>query len=314
MKPFFSVLTALVLCLSLSLPTGATSQYRRGQIVVVDEPDTFLSDSVTYYVGDSRADASAMTWVEGGHSGKALRLSGNGEWLQLDSYAVRVAQFTFSGWVNWQGGDSGQRLFTAAHNTQNYLTFSPYLCNPDMATAEGYANGVYLGHKLGNNVEDMFNPSGGEPGYALPVGEWHHVAVTVNGRSICVYLDGVRWFEREVLTTVAELSAYSLDIGHGEWGDATLNALLDDVVLYNTALSAEEVAALAGQTASEPYQPTRPATTTTSTTTTAPAPSTTTAAEDAPGGVPRWGIYTAAGLVALYVVATVVLNRLSKKE
>lgn len=306
-----------------SLPVGAAG-YRNGRLSVVDEPESFSVADVTYYVGDERTDASQMVWVDGGRTGKALKLSGNGEFLRLGYTVTRVTAFTFSGWINWQGEAggllTGQRLFTLARETSNYLTLSPYMKDETLTADGGYLNGLYLRYQYGGvngKVVDMFNPTSSEATYALPQGEWHHVAVVSDGQTIKLYIDGVRWFEEQVLTTMAELSAYSLDIGSGEWGDPTLNALLDDVELYNSALSASRVAELAGAVGTEPYLPTAPTTTTTAAPSTTEPTTTTTAPNTMSAtlwGIPMWGVYVIIGVVVVYAALAVLLSVLKRRE
>lgn len=302
-----------------SFSVHAAAGYYYGKITVVDEPDTFSGENVTYYVGDEAASASSIEWVDGGHSGKAIRLSGNGEYLRLGYTAARPREFTFSGWINWQGAAGeqaavGQRLFTIYRDSTHYLTLSPYMRDTGMTAGDGSLDGVYLGYRYGNTAVNMFNPASGNVTYALPCNEWHHLAVVSDGRTIKLYIDGVRWFEEQVLTTMAELSGSYLKIGAGEWGDPTLNALLDDVTLYNSAFSASRIAELAGgNTPSPAYIPTRPDTTDTTSTVAPTADDTTdptTPVTQSPTilGVPLWGIYIILGVVAVYVVLVVVMN------
>lgn len=303
---------------SPSLWAHAAAGYYYGKITVVDEPDTFSTENVTYYVGDEAASASSIEWVDGGHSGKAIRLSGNGEYLRLGYTAARPRAFTFSGWINWQGAAGeqavvGQRLFTIYRDSTHYLTLSPYMQDAGMTAGGGSLDGIYLGYRYGSTAVDMFNPASGNLTYALPCNEWHHLAVVSDGRTIKLYIDGVRWFEEQVLTTMAELSGSFLKIGAGEWGDPTLNALLDDVTLYNSAFSESRIAELAGGTQEPAYIPTRPNPTDPAPTTAPTADNTTattTPVTQSPTifGVPLWGIYIILGVIAVYVVLVVVLN------
>lgn len=315
-----TVMLALA-AVSPSLLAHAAAGYNYGKITVVDEPGTFSTENVTYYIGDESAPASSITWVDGGHSGKAIRLSGNGEYLRLGYTAARPREFTFSGWINWQGAAGeqaavGQRLFTIYRDDTHYLTFSPYMRDAGMTADGGALNGIYLGYRYGSKAVNMFNPASGSVTYALPCNEWHHIAVVSDGHTIKLYMDGVAWFEQQVMTTMAELGGSYLKIGAGEWGDPTLNALLDDVTLYNSAFSASRVAELAGgQTqATAVYIPTQPQATD-PTTAVAPTvadttPTTTTPVTQSPTlfGVPFWGIYIILGVIVVYVVLVVVVN------
>jgi len=186
----------------------------------------------------------------------------------------------------------------------------------------GFVNGVHLRYQFGGEngtVMDLFNPTNETISYALPRGEWHHVAVTSDGRIVQVYIDGILWLEDRMMTSVYELNAHSVDIGTGEWGDPTLNALLDNVALYRTVLTATEIQALAGlgDTGETVYLPTEPSATAT-TTTTAPTTVPTEVERQTLGGtlwgVPQWGVYLLAGIVAVFVALTVLLNIRDRKR
>lgn len=329
MKPWriLRIIAVSLLLLALSpLPSVSAAGYRNGRINVVDEPETFSTADVTYYVGEETRPAADMVWVDGGRSGKALQLTGNGEFLRLGYSVTRVTDFTFSGWINWQGdagnGLTGQRIFTLARGTSHYLTLSPHMKNTSLYSDGGYLNGIYLRYQYGDvngKVINLFNPTGSDITYALPQYEWHHLAVVSDGRTLKLYIDGVRWFEEQLLTTMVELRANTLDIGAGEWGDPTLNALLDDVTLYNTALSESRIKELAGAEEREPYHPTAPPTTTTETpSTTIPittTPTTMPATLDKTiWGVPMWGIRIIGVVLIVYVILVVVVNVLKARE
>ncbi len=317
----FLICTTLLLSCML-LPVGAINYDREHRLSVVSEPDALPEDGIRYYRGEEQITPEELTWVDNGYNGKALHLKGDGTFLRLDYTVARVTAFTFSAWVNWQGGESGQRLFSVARSTENFLTFSPYMHDTALYQNNGFANGVHLRYQYGGEtgtVVDMFNPTDDTVSYALPRNEWHHVAVTSDGRTVQVYIDGVLWLEDRMLNTIYELGAHSVDIGTGEWGDPTLNALIDDVELYRKVLSVAEIQTLAGYSAEGDtvYLPTAPSTTATSTTTT------TTAAQTEPKrqtvsqtlwGMPIWGIVTLGGIVLLYVILTVILNLHDRKK
>ncbi len=310
----------LILLLLSTTFTAEAAGYRGGRLGVISEPEALSAEDVSYYVGETRHNLSELEWVEGGHSGKALRLAGDGGYLRLSYTVTRVVGFTFSAWVNPQGGESGQRLFTVARGTANYLTVSPWMCDQSKQL-----NGVYLRYQFGGTggkVVELGNPTAPDISYALPQGEWHHIAVTSDGKTLKLYIDGVRWFEDQVLNALAELQAYSLDIGTGEWGDPTINALLDDVEIYNYALNETRIRELAGRAGEtvEPYLPTRPATTT-APTTAAPTTATTVPTTTAPQtlsrtvlGVPMWGVWTIIGIVTAWLLLTLAANIMHKKE
>ncbi len=315
----FGLVVMLFISLSTT-PVSAVQFDRQNRLSVVSEPDKLPADGIRYYRGDEQITAADLQWVDNGYDGKALYLPGDGTFLRLDHTAARLSEFTFSAWINRLGDENGERLFSVANGDRNYLTFSPYMYDPTLFHENGILNGMYLRFQYGgaNGTElDLFTPTNEQVSYAIPKNEWHHVAVTADGRTVKVYIDGVLWLEGRMMNTVYELMALSFDIGTGEWGDPTLHALLDNVEIYRKVLNVEDIQALAGVKETAPYLPTRP---TTTTTTVAIVPTTTQAEptrqtlSDTLWGIPLWGVYTLGGIITAYVVLTVVLNWHDRKR
>jgi len=79
-------------------------------------------------------------------------------------------------------------------------------------------------------------------------GQWHHVGLVWDGLIKSIYLDGVE--VAQTLVTDEPLEYFSYDTGlhiGASWSVQTnfFSGLIDDVRLYNAALSPEEIAALA---------------------------------------------------------------------
>jgi hypothetical protein len=79
------------------------------------------------------------------------------------------------------------------------------------------------------------------------VDEWHHVAGVFDGANIMVYLDGALDASVETSTPIMA-NEFNVEIGRNPEGtDRTWDGLIDEVMVYNRALSAGEVLYLAGQ-------------------------------------------------------------------
>ncbi|MHC4499185.1 MAG: LamG-like jellyroll fold domain-containing protein, partial [Planctomycetota bacterium] len=84
--------------------------------------------------------------------------------------------------------------------------------------------------------------------YPITIGQWHHIAVTSDGAQSIIYIDGAACGTGPPNTQ----SGTGLGIGYHD-GDAHFDGLIDDVHIYNRALSEEEVRALAaGKTNVDP--------------------------------------------------------------
>ena len=81
-------------------------------------------------------------------------------------------------------------------------------------------------------------------GTQIPVGRWSHVALTVDGGDIVVYVDGQAAYTGtgfpDVLTTTAGTFALGVN-----WWDTPFQGDVDEVSVWSSALTATEVAALA---------------------------------------------------------------------
>jgi len=83
----------------------------------------------------------------------------------------------------------------------------------------------------------------GLPFEAYAVGEWQHAAITYDGKRVRSYLNGLRVMQRDLsLNTVS--GPLLLGSGNTEFSSAYFNGLIDDVGLWNRALSPPEVSAI----------------------------------------------------------------------
>lgn len=80
-------------------------------------------------------------------------------------------------------------------------------------------------------------------------GEWHHYAGTYNGSVNNIYIDGVAVATTSDTGAIVD-TAGNLNIGRFDGGNYNFNGLLDDVRIYNRALSNTEIAALYAATPS----------------------------------------------------------------
>jgi hypothetical protein len=82
---------------------------------------------------------------------------------------------------------------------------------------------------------------------ALPTGGWHHVAVTLNGSTGNLYVDGAQVGSNNSMTIKpSDLGATTQNwIGRSQYPDPYLDGRVDDFRIYDQALPADEIAALA---------------------------------------------------------------------
>lgn len=317
-------------CLIFASAVAASAEvtgYVDGMLVLVDEAGT-TSDYVDLYHGEGVVSHDTMTWTDGGIHGQALQLDGRAEFLSVDYWQMQMPTMSFVAWVKWQGspdgnadGVYGQRLFTMYYGEDDFLTVSLRMKRENVGTINDVSygfDGIYMEYRLGGTegVQRVCaDPVYAGENYAVPLNEWHHYAVVMNGQSLCLYIDGICRFSEELMLGVADMQASELRLGGGIWGDPLLYAQIDDAALFSKALSQETIRQYASGadlwlqsegTTTTIYTPTAPngSTDVTTVTTTTPLQNYTSLR----GGLPLWTWILIGVVAALFVISTVLVN------
>ncbi|MBQ4617628.1 MAG: hypothetical protein IJB27_04560 [Clostridia bacterium] len=337
-KRMTACLTAALLAVTLLCPmtaSAATEGYDdNGCLIFATEPGQ-TSTYAYYYKDGKQQSTDLMTWVDGGVHGKALKLDGMTEYLELDFYQTPKTAFTFATWINFSGAlDPAnpasaywQRLFTLNSPAERYFTVSPHAADATITNDEGALNGVYMeyypGHAEGGERGETFRMfdgvQDGMSQFGLPQNEWHHVALVSDTRTITLYIDGAPALKEDYAMVPSQMNINATMIGKGIWNDATLNALLDDTMIFEKALNELQLEALmqtgdptvAGAaapivTTTTGYQPTAPVTT-------VPTQDMQARNDDQPLTVfglemPLWGVAITFGLLGLFIVLIVTVS------
>ncbi len=175
----------------------------------------------------------ALAFADGSASNPKYVDFGNPESLQL------FDSVTISAWVKMNAGNDGVYMGIGGKLISgNYKGFSLVRYNTNVFRLwcdDG--NGVIAGHEANSDVTYTDT-------------EWHHVVGVVNDGTSSLYVDGVKQVQEGVvdLTDSGGIAyigkQYGDDSSHRYW-----NGLIDDVRIYDRALTPEEVAGLAGRTA-----------------------------------------------------------------
>lgn len=210
-------------------------------IRLVTEADDVSED--VYYVmnGNKNSGPHSFTWVEDSIAGTAVQLDGNTQHIRLATDRVKeITEFTFSAWFNWAGnkGDKEQRLLCVYKNENRSLIVSPHNTVPSLqldgiqlTLEDPQIDPVSLYHPVTKNVTS-----------ALPVNEWHHLAVTLSDTEVALYIDGALYASQALENfSVATMDLYRLVIGSEFDGDAKFNGLVDNALLYNAILDTEQI-------------------------------------------------------------------------
>lgn len=193
-----------------------------------NQHDGIFESHVTYYLAGPRSDqfcqggeANRAAMFAGGRL-RAHRMDNKGGWsVSLWAWnGMPVNAREVTGWILSRGHDHGQ-------------------------TADSIQLGLDRKGRLALQVGSPGNPFRLLPGRSqLTRWQWHHVALVCDGKSVHAYLDG----KEEVRADLPGGSTRSLPLFLGGRSDNNSNweGRLDEVAIFERALTAAEIAQLAG--------------------------------------------------------------------
>jgi arabinan endo-1,5-alpha-L-arabinosidase len=160
--------------------------------------------------------------------GQVLALEASGAHVRLPDAVANAS--TFAAWVKWNGGGDWQRIFDLGADLSRYAFFTPRADSGGMRFA--IRNG---------GAEQQVNAPG-----ALPTNAWCHVAVTLDGTSGVIYLNGDPLATNAITIRPWQLLARTNYLGKSQFGsDPTFAGRMDSVRIFGRALSAAEIQELA---------------------------------------------------------------------
>ena len=168
-----------------------------------------------------------------GRLGQALEFDGSDDYIDANGPVLDPTdeQFTIASWINIKDLDSNSYIAGKRENPPN----------------SGYAfafRGASAGDPLLLTIFNVVDQDSGASGIAA--GEWVHIAVTYNKENITFYKDGAQLSSHAQTGEVGDASGISLLLGNvssngSPTASAYFNGQMDDVRIYNRALSADEV-------------------------------------------------------------------------
>jgi beta-lactam-binding protein with PASTA domain/Ca2+-binding RTX toxin-like protein len=167
--------------------------------------------------------------------GQAMQFDGVNDVITVTDVAASpldlTTGMTLSAWVNPSTLGTLWRTIVIKERGTNALTYALYANDgPGTAQPAGYAN-----------IGGIDRRVGAAP--ALPVNTWTHVAVTRNGATMQLYVNGVLRATTTVPTTAMPTNDNPLRIGGNlVFANEFFAGMLDDVRVYNRALTAAEIA------------------------------------------------------------------------
>jgi len=209
-------------------------------------PEELRHGLVLYYSFDSEpstaeiADESGqgnegrpvnVEWVKDGHQGGAASFGMTNSYITVpDRTKLNPDVLTLAAWIK------------ISNNTWGYIF--------DKGFAEGYVLGIYP--QRGGLVFLRVLNNWAQPEIKVTDGQWRHIVGTYDGKDVKMYINGELVDKRPWAGKVPR-TPYDLTIGANRSNnkkaplskaDASFNGLMDDVMMFNRALSDAEVQTL----------------------------------------------------------------------
>ncbi|WP_337031937.1 LamG-like jellyroll fold domain-containing protein [Paenibacillus illinoisensis] len=158
---------------------------------------------------------------------QAASFNGKDSYIQLPGLLTDTTDFTFSAWVNWDGGGAWQRIFDFGNGLTRHMFLTPSQHNGALQ---------FTIHDQGRDQSLIATE-------ALPTNQWVHVAVTLQGDKGTLYVNGNSVASSSEITfNPKDLQASEAYLGKSRYAaDPFYQGKMDQVRVYDKALSAKEI-------------------------------------------------------------------------
>ena len=176
----------------------------------------------------SNANATGMAFVPG-RVGNAISLDGVDDVVDCGNIGA-ISNFTIELWFN----------SAAVENHRNLLhTHFPITGHENTGVRiEQATGGFFFVNVSADNVS-----RGHLITNALIANRWYHLVIIRNGNTLLVYLDNVLRLNTSNTSWPSDFPRLRIGVGHGAFVERWFRGLIDEVRIYNRALSAAEIRA-----------------------------------------------------------------------
>lgn len=171
--------------------------------------------------GNTGTLTNSPTWTSG-KTKNALSFDGS-NYVTMGNVLNLTAQITVSVWVNASSWAGNWPMIVAKDVNVAYLLMQ----NDDVG-----------GSKMGFRIGAAGAPNTANGSTDLNINQWYHVAGTYDGTTIKIYVNGILDGSQARAGSIPT-SANALQIGG--YGGLVFTGKIDDVRIYNRALSAQEI-------------------------------------------------------------------------
>jgi hypothetical protein len=159
----------------------------------------------------------------------SLYFNGTDNYMMLPPAVATSHQITIATWVRWGSGSNWQRIFDFGSGTDRYMFLTP-------------SNGSEMRLVLKNGGDEQILSAGKKLASTL----WTHVAVTMSDEAVRLYVNGEAVASSTSITLrPSDILPACCYVGRSQFdSDPLFKGYLDDLRIYNYALSQEEIAAV----------------------------------------------------------------------
>jgi hypothetical protein len=172
---------------------------------------------------------SNATWVTTGKYGKALSFNGTNAWVTVaDNALLHLTNgMTVEAWVKPTAASTNWTAAVLKERGTTGLAYALYANDGANKPPAGYIN------RSGADVEAAGTS-------VLPLNAWSHLAVTYDGATIRLYVNGTQVASKAQTGNINSSTAPLRFGGDSVWGEY-FTGLIDEVRVYSTALTAAQV-------------------------------------------------------------------------
>ena len=209
-----------------NLPDGAVAYYKFDDGTIGSTPAT-ASDSFNDYDG---ALTNTPTWTTAGRFNNALQFTGgtgtDADYVEVSNATVlNPGKLTVEAWAK-SGAASWNTNGTIVSKRDAYILY-PVSASKNMRFYI-YAGGAW------QNV--LWTADG-----SFDITKWHHYVGTYDGTNIKIYVDGVLKNTQPYTGSISTTDTGNIFIGRDDGTANYLNGSMDEVILYNRALTLAEI-------------------------------------------------------------------------
>lgn len=217
------------------------ANYGTGKVLAISGMSTATGAAVVQWTDGAVTTCAPDGSRPSGEIGNALDFCGSSSYVSIPSGVVSAlsGDYTVSGWVNPSSNTTWSRFFDIGTGTNAYM----------FLTLNSGTGIRYAITASGAGGEQLINGAA-----TLPLNQWSLVTVTVSGTTGTLYVNGQAVGTNTNITVHPSALGNTANnyIGKSQYaGDPALNASVDDFNIYDRALSAAEVSALASGTAGD---------------------------------------------------------------